>query len=255
MDFIAAAVTDIGLTKKTNQDSYALRIYNTPIGNIAFAVLCDGMGGLDKGEVASASVVYAFCKWAETRLPVICQEGLSEDAVCAEWTALLANYNQKIQTHAESASSSMGTTATVLLLTESRYFLANIGDTRAYQLAGSLVQLTKDQTLVAYEVESGRLTPQEAEQDPRRSVLLQCIGASDAVSPDMFYGDTQQNAVYLLCTDGFRHEITPDEIFARLRPECMVDADGMQANLQELVDLNKQRQERDNISALAIRTF
>lgn len=66
MNFIISTATDIGTTKSTNQDSFNACVYNTSIGKIAFAVLCDGMGGLSKGEVASASLVNAFRKWEIT---------------------------------------------------------------------------------------------------------------------------------------------------------------------------------------------
>ena len=72
MDFIVSATTDIGNIKDTNQDSYNVKVLNTEAGKMAFAVLCDGMGGLSKGEVASASVVKAFCSWVDTRLPLVC---------------------------------------------------------------------------------------------------------------------------------------------------------------------------------------
>ena len=65
MNFLVSSETDIGISKKTNQDSHVVRIYSTPIGRVVMAVLCDGMGGLSKGEVASASLVRAFCNWAE----------------------------------------------------------------------------------------------------------------------------------------------------------------------------------------------
>lgn len=73
MDFIISATTDIGNTKNTNQDSYNARIINTQAGRMAFAVLCDGMGGLSKGEVASASVVKAFVNWVDNKLPILCE--------------------------------------------------------------------------------------------------------------------------------------------------------------------------------------
>lgn len=73
--------------------------------------------------------------------------------------------------------------------------------------------------------------------------------------PDMFFGDTALNATYMLCSDGFRHEITEREIYAYLNPTVMTDADGMQRNMEALIELNKQRRERDNISVVTIRTF
>ena len=103
--------------------------------------------------------------------------------------------------------------------------------------------------------QAGELTPEQAKTDVRRSVLLQCIGASEEVYPDMFFGDTKLNAVYMLCSDGFRHEISNEEIYNSLNPNVMVDAEGMKCNMQSLVELNKQRQERDNISVITVRTF
>ena len=167
----------------------------------------------------------------------------------------ITEYNEKIKAYAASCGTNMGTTITVLMLTSSRYYIMNVGDTRAYEIGDTVTVLTKDQTVVAREVELGHLTPEEAEKDSRRSVLLQCIGASDEVYPDMFFGDTKLNAVYMLCSDGFRHEITENEIYQYLNPNVMVDADGMKRNMDSLIDLNKQRQERDNISAVSIRTF
>ena len=255
MNFIVSATTDIGLTKSTNQDSYNVRVFSTNQGKVVLAVLCDGMGGLSKGEVASASVVNAFCKWADTRLPILCENEITDSDIRADWVGIATDYNEKIKNYAASCGTNMGTTVTAMLLTESRYYIINVGDTRAYEIADAVTVLTKDQTVVAREVELGNLTPEEAERDSRRSVLLQCIGASDEVYPDMFFGDTKLNAVYMLCSDGFRHEITEDEIHQYLNPNVMVDADGMKQNMDAHIDLNKQRQERDNISVVSIRTF
>ena len=96
MNFIISAATDIGTTKATNQDSFNARVVTTPLGRMAFAVVCDGMGGLDKGEVASASVVNAFCKWAEQRLPDLCESGLTDSAVRADWVGIATEYNESL---------------------------------------------------------------------------------------------------------------------------------------------------------------
>lgn len=255
MNFIVSAATDIGLTKSTNQDSYNVRVITTKQGKIVFAVLCDGMGGLAKGEVASASLVNAFCKWADNKLPVLCENEIADADIYTDWVGIVTEYNKKIKAYAQSCGINMGTTVTTLLIAGKRYYIMNVGDTRAYEIADDVTVLTKDQTVVAREVELGNLTEEEAEKDSRRSVLLQCIGASDKVYPDMFFGDTKPDAVYMLCSDGFRHEITKDEIHQYLNPNVMVDADGMKQNMDALIDLNKQRQERDNISVVSIRTF
>lgn len=255
MNFIISASTDIGIRKQTNQDSYHVRVLSTPQGKMVFAVLCDGMGGLAKGEVASASLVNAFTKWAKDRLPQLCQSAIQDADIRNDWVNLAIEYNEKIKNYGKRSGVSMGTTVTAALITSDRYFIINVGDTRAYEISNFVHVITKDHTLVAREVELGNLTEEEAKNDSRRSVLLQCVGASDAVYPDMFFGDTKVNAVYMLCSDGFRHEITEDEIFAYLHPSVMNDADGMKQNVDFLIELNKRRQERDNISVITVRTF
>lgn len=255
MNFIISANTDVGISKNTNQDSLTTMVINTPQGRMAFSVLCDGMGGLDKGEVASASVINAFRNWATNELPKLCSQPLEDATIRSQWDAIITGQNQTIKAYGARHGVRLGTTAVVMLLTQTRYYVMNVGDSRAYELTNVLNQLTSDQTFVAREIALGHMTPEEAETDSRRSVLLQCVGASDDVYPDMFFGDVQANAVYMLCSDGFRHEITPQEIFNSLQPGVLFDEYTMQQNTLSLIELNKQRQERDNISVVLVRTF
>lgn len=255
MRYIVAGCTDVGTTKNTNQDSYSVRMANTNIGKIVLAVLCDGMGGLDKGELASATLVNAFNRWFAERLPHLISTNISDATITREWNNLLTDYNEKIKLYGKKAASKLGTTVTAMLIMERKYYIINVGDTRAYEITHELIQITKDQTVVAKDMAEGNITAEEAEHDVRRSVLLQCIGASDNIFPEIFIGTTKKEAVYMLCSDGFRHEVTGDEIFEGLKPEIMTSQEMMQSNVQKLIDLNKQRMETDNITAVAIRTL
>lgn len=255
MNFIVSANTDIGLTKSTNQDSLSIKVINTKQGRMVFAVLCDGMGGLAKGEVASASVIHAFDNWARNELPLLCESPLEDAVIRSQWEKIATEQNKKIKAYGAGLGIKLGTTLTAMLLTQTRYFVINVGDTRAYELFNGIRQITADQTFVAREVALGNMTEEEAKVDARRSVLLQCIGASDEVYPDMFFGDAQANAVYMLCCDGFRHEITPEEIYDNFHPNKMLDEQMMNQASVDLINLNKQRQERDNITVTLIRTF
>lgn len=255
MNFIVTGNTDIGLTKSTNQDSLSMKVISTPQGRMVLAVLCDGMGGLAKGEVASASVIRAFDEWARTRLPMLCNAPLEENVIRDEWNAIIQSQNRSIQAYGAQLGIKLGTTVTAMLITQTRYYVINVGDSRAYELYQGIRQLTKDQTVVAREVAMGLITEEQAHYDERRSILLQCVGASAEVYPDMFYGDTKVNAVYMLCCDGFRHEITPDEIYQYLQPDVLFDENGMSQNSQYLIEVNKQRHERDNITVALVRTF
>lgn len=255
MNFIISANTDIGTTKNTNQDSLTSMVLRTAQGRMVFSVLCDGMGGLEKGEVASASVIHAFRQWAAQDLPQLCAQPLEDAIIRRQWETIITEQNRKIKAYGARQGVRLGTTAVVMLLTQSRYYILNVGDSRAYELTSGLRQITKDQTFVAREISLGHMTPQEAETDSRRNVLLQCVGASEEVYPDMFFGDVAKDAVYMLCSDGFRHEITAEEIFANLRPELLTDEQTMQQYTLGLIELNKSRRERDNISVALVRTF
>ncbi len=255
MNFIVSATTDIGLVKSTNQDSLSVKVINTSIGKMSFAVLCDGMGGLAKGEVASASVIKAFDTWARNDLPLLCTAPLDAEVIKGQWERILLDQNEAIKSYGGRQGVRLGTTAVVMLLTQTHYYIMNVGDSRAYEVSDSLVQMTEDQTFVAREVALGNMTPEQAEVDERRSVLLQCIGASEEVYPDFFVGSSKENATYMLCSDGFRHEITPDEIYQKFQPNVLLSEYDMNQNTVDLIELNKQRSERDNISVVLVRTF
>lgn len=255
MNFIISANTDIGLTKDTNQDSLSVKVINTSQGRMAFAILCDGMGGLSKGEVASASVIGAFDRWIYEALPQLCQTPLEDTTIRQQWENIITEQNETIKAYGASQGVKLGTTVTAMLLTQNRYYILNVGDSRAYELKDGIRQLTNDHTFVAREVALGNMTEEQAMQDERRSVLLQCVGASEVVYPDLFFGEVQENAVYMLCCDGFRHEITPEEMYEKLQPGVLMDEYQMSCNSLSLIELNKQRKERDNISVALIRTF
>lgn len=254
MHYLISADTDIGLRKNTNQDSLMIKRFETHIGETVFVVLCDGMGGFDKGEVASATVIDAFEKWALENMKYVSEQENYQYILRQQWTDLITGLNEKIMNYGRSQGIKLGTTAVIMLITKKKYYLMNVGDSRAYEIENGFVnQLTKDQTFVMREVEQGRMTMEQAMTDPRRSVLLQCVGASEHVYPDMFFGDTKQDASYMLCSDGFRHEITSEEIYQMLAPEQLSDEQNIKNNIRNLIDLNMERNEMDNITAAVIK--
>lgn len=255
MNFIVSATTDIGLTKSTNQDSLSVKVINTPQGRMTFAILCDGMGGLEKGEVASASVIQAFNNWILNSLSLLCDKPIEDSIIREHWNSIITEQNNTIKNYGARQGVKLGTTAVIMLITQTRYYIMNVGDSRAYEITDTIKQITNDQTFVAREVALGNMTEEQARTDERRSVLLQCVGASEEVYPDMFFGTPSENAVYMLCSDGFRHEISSDEIFEKLQPAVLFDDATMNRHSEELIELNKMRNERDNISVLLVRTF
>lgn len=255
MKYIATADTDIGISKETNQDSIGVRIANTKDGQIVMAVLCDGMGGLSKGEVASAAVVQEFCRWFEQDFPFK-QGKMNWSKLADEWEKMLKQLNAKIMKYGKKFEENIGTTVTAVLMVKNKYMAIHVGDSRLYKIssARSMKQLTQDQTVVQREIDRGMLTPEEAENDPRRSVLLQCVGASKTIQPEIRFGKIESRCVYMLCSDGLRHEAQEDEISQMFSPAVLCNKEDMHHNATALIQMVKKRQEKDNISVVLIKT-
>lgn len=251
MDFVICASGDKGIRKKVNQDSFFVQKFETETGNIALAVICDGVSGSDCGEYASVSVAQAFAWWAYTSLPLLSQKTIEDCDMRLQWSRLIAAQNQSIYSHCTESGCTAGTTVTAMLLTEKRYYLLNIGDTRAYEIDGSMKQLTVDHTVAAQEVMKGNITAKEAKNSPMASVLTKCVGASPSAAPDFFFGDTKPGCTYLLCCDGFRHKITEKEICKEFL-SCAKNYREIKECQEYLIALNKERNETDNISVITV---
>lgn len=250
-NFLAAYHTDVGIKKKTNQDSLLLKGIAKDSEEILLAVLCDGMGGMVKGELASATVIRAFSEWFENTYT---QKGSAwtTDEIKAQWQTLLEQTNEVLMNHGQDVEIQLGTTATALLLSSNgEYLIGHVGDTRIYQINQNLTQLTEDHTFIAREIRRGNMTPEQAAADSRRNVLLQCIGVNKFFEPQYLSGSLGKGEQVLLCSDGFRHMVTEEEIYEKLHNATSEQE--MKRELTHLVELNKQRQETDNITAILIK--
>lgn len=252
MRFIATADTDIGISKDTNQDSVLIKHAKADGKEVLLAVVCDGMGGLSKGELASATVIRTFAQWFDEELPYEL-ENVDLQVIGAKWSLLLKELNAQILEYSkENSIEGVGTTFSGILFIDDQYVIGHVGDTRIYHIGASLTQLTTDQTFVAREISRGTMTLEQAKTDKRRNLLLQCIGASKVVEPQIICGKTEKGA-YMLCSDGFRHEITEAEIYESLNPINLMNKDAMHNNAKYLIEQNKCREEKDNISVLLIK--
>lgn len=252
MHFIATADTDIGISKDTNQDSALIKHAKSDGKEILLAVICDGMGGLSKGELASATVVRAFAKWFDEELPYELNN-VDLQVIGAKWSLLLKELNVQILEYSkENNIDGVGTTFSGILFIDDQYVIGHVGDTRVYHIGASLTQLTTDQTFVAREISRGTMTLEQSRTDKRRNLLLQCIGASKVVEPQLIRGKAEKGA-YMLCSDGFRHEISEAEMYESLNPINLMNKDAMHNNAKYLIEQVKKREEKDNISVLLIK--
>lgn len=246
--------TDIGIKRQSNQDSLLIKGMQAGTSEIVLAVLCDGMGGMEKGELASATVVRAFAHWFQEVYAPGCTNW-SVPEIIEQWSTLFEDCNRRLQDYGKSVSTQLGTTATAMLLHSSgQYIIGHVGDTRIYRISSEgMHMLTEDHTLMAREIQRGNLTEEQAKVDPRRNVLLQCVGVNDYLEPQFAEGVIEAGAAVLLCSDGFRHKVSESEMLQALAPgQIHSDAD-IKKQLIDLVELNKQRGETDNITVICLK--
>ena len=172
-------ITDKGAVRTSNQDSFCARIANFGKQTVAMLAVCDGMGGLQFGELASTGAVRCFENWFDQQLPELMRTDLTEKSIFISWHKMLEQLHQKLCSYAQNNGIQLGTTVSTVLLTQDRLYLVQVGDSRVYLENGTtLLRLTKDQTLAVQEMEAGRLSPEEARTDRRSSILLQCLGGT-----------------------------------------------------------------------------
>lgn len=251
MKFIAIADTDIGIVKEINQDSVLVKHATTDDGEIMLAIVCDGMGGLAKGELASATVVTAFSEWFYQVLPYKI-ETLDLSEIANEWISILKELAERMLAYGKKLGKNLGTTFSAILFWKENYLIVHVGDSRIYKVDNTIQQLTTDHTFVAREIACGRMTEEQAKTDKRRNMLLQCIGASKKVEPEVLFGKIT-TGTYIVCSDGFRHRVTSNELQKIFEPKNMLSKSVMKKSARNVIELVKKRNERDNISVIVIK--
>lgn len=255
MNYLTTIHSDIGIKKQVNQDSCLIMEADTDLGHVLLCVICDGMGGLSRGELASATVIKAFAAWFREELPgILCEAGM-KDFLFSSWENLLVRMNDLIYRYGEAYGLRLGTTVCAALFVGAQYYIVNVGDSRAYRLTDEMIPLTRDQSFVQMEIDAGRMTKEQALSSSMRSVLLYCIGANEVVQPDFYTGAFGSGELFLLCSDGFVHKVPENEMFNYLDPDDLLDEAGMLNAAAMLTEMIKQRQETDNISAILVKTI
>jgi serine/threonine protein phosphatase PrpC len=239
-----AAMSDVGLARSLNEDNWG---WTHLTGSTNLYVVADGMGGHDKGEVASQMAVETICREARARLQyatTINTEGLEnvldESFQCA---------NNSIKDHSEMMGSDMGTTMVAALLENNKIALiANVGDSRAYLIRGNVLhQITRDHSLVARMVEQHRIRPEEARHHPHSNILLRTVGTERNVDIDIFRVDLVEKDILLLCSDGLWGEVDDEDIEAILNHYS-----DLRIGCRELVRAAHQGGGKDNVTVIIV---
>jgi len=223
-----AAVTDPGRRRRRNEDAYVVQ---PPL----FAV-ADGMGGAQAGEVA-ARIAASVLRDSDAER--------GQDAV----VTLIQEANRRVYEAAASddARAGMGTTITAALVESDTVHIGHVGDSRAYRVRdGVLEQLTEDHSLVAELVRSGKLSPEEADVHPQRSVITRVLGTDPEVDVDTFEVEAQPGDVFMICSDGLTSMVDDDAILAVLGQGGKT----LQQRARSLVDAANRGGGEDNITVI-----
>ncbi len=256
MEVKACIFTDAGKVRKVNQDSSLVKVANTRrYGRISFAAVCDGMGGLSKGEVASCKMIRALECWFHEELSLM--QNLPEDklwdTVETSLLRLIVKSSSDIRRYGRHRGIKLGTTLTAFLQIGRRYMTLNIGDSRIYMVdRKNAVPVTKDQSVVQEKLDDGIITREAAAMDPERSVLLQSVGTTLEIKPEIRRGELSSSATVLAVSDGFWRTLGNTEIHDKLCPQMCVTADDMLHQCRKLAELAMGRKEDDNITVAAM---
>ena len=222
--------TDTGKKRRRNEDEY---VVEPPLFAIA-----DGMGGAQAGELAS-SLAAGAVRGGEGAA------GGGEEYV----VELIQEANRRVyqRSSQDAAVSGMGTTMTVALVEEGAVFFGHVGDSRAYLIRdGKLEQLTEDHSLVAELVRSGKLSPEEAETHPQRSVITRALGTDPDVDVDTFSIPTQPGDLFMLCSDGLTSMVEDDVILSTVEKH----RDNLQTAAKALIRAANKGGGEDNITVV-----
>lgn len=205
-------LTDKGIVRENNQDFFATEKLSE---NVAFAVVCDGMGGANAGNVASKTAVETICAYVKKSY----RESLTGMALENMLRGALQTANSEVFQVAKRNKeySGMGTTVVLAFVDNQTGYVFHVGDSRAYLFENNeLRQLTVDHSMVQTLVDSGEITVDQAKVHPKKNIITRALGINSEVVVDLDVFDLNTNTALLLCTDGLTNFVGEDVIKTEL---------------------------------------
>ncbi len=234
--------SDKGLLRETNQDAFTYEVLSE---NAFFAVVCDGMGGANAGNVASEYAVRVISDYLlrsyKSGMSSAQIENIMRSAVYSANTAVFQAAGK------DESLKGMGTTAVLLLIEGNTGYILHIGDSRAYSYSRSILsQLTVDHSVVQNMIDSGEITPDEAKIHPSKNIITRALGVANEVHGDLDFIDLNADDIILLCSDGLSNFVSVEDISQAL--------DEFDENIaSKLIDKANAGGGGDNITAVVIK--
>ena len=243
-----ACNTDIGLLRSRNEDNVAIWPEHS------LAILADGIGGNNAGQLASKVAVDAtYENWINTVASMSGASGGFSGSASGDLLMVavsIANHQIHDLVKTEADLDGMGSTIIACHFGDEAIHVVHLGDSRLYQLRdGILTQLTVDHTFAQRSYELGEIKESEISTYPGGNFLLKSLGTDLAIEPDVLELEPQQGDLYLLCSDGLSDMVAPDEITTTLTEHSA----NLEIALQALIDLANANGGRDNIAVAIAR--
>ena len=217
---------DIGRERTLNQDAFFAGEISQ---DIAFAVVCDGMGGANAGDVASQTAVKIISEYIiNSYRKKMTIDDFSKVLRNALLSANITLFDMALK---DEKLKGMGTTAVVAVVKGDEVAIAHVGDSRIYLVNESLTQLTRDHSIVQTLIESGEITPEAAAKHPRKNVITRALGVEGDVAVDTAELKLSDNETLLLCTDGLTNFTSSDDILKTFKENDISLVPEMLANL------------------------
>ena len=252
MKLVTGAYSDIGVSRKNNQDALCILQAEAGNQNICMAIVCDGMGGLAKGELASSTTINEFKDWFEEDFPSMFNRASMAD-ITEVWKTKILDLSGQLKRYGAHNNLLLGTTFSGVLIIDDSFIWVHVGDSRIYHVSKNQIrQITTDHTVIAREIRNGNMTPEEAKNSNLKGKLTQCIGASQVVEPESGTGVLRTGDSLLLCSDGFYHKFSENEIAMVQRANFKNDKDIDKYCFTQVKEAMN-RNEKDNISVVVIR--
>ena len=245
MNISVGYYTDEGDVKKENQDSVFVKKKYTDNGQIGLFIVADGCGGMKFGDKISRLTVSHFSKMWNEESENLAEPGTDDCLINDMLERTIKKINSEAVHFSEQVNSNVGSTLSLILVADGKYYIKNIGDSRVYVKRGrKLVRLTEDQTLMADMLRNGELTRKEAKDFKKKNVLTMCIGMFDEVRFFSRKGRIKNNDVFLVCSDGLYNSIEESEIVKIINNRKIPFEDKCR-KIREKIEFGKAR---DNVS-------
>ena len=237
-----SAKTDVGKVRSSNQDSYAAGDLTS---EVSWAVVCDGMGGANGGNIASEAAVRVISDKLKSGYHI----GMNDNSIKHLLVSAVEAANITLYTMARGNEElqGMGTTVVIAVRNSDTLYLANVGDSRIYVVSDSgIVQITTDHSVVQLMIDKGEISPEEAKDHPKKNVITRALGVDPEVRIDYSQEQLNDGDIVLLCTDGLTNYVDDEDIFEVCKNEDRYNI------ADKLVHLANENGGGDNITVVTV---